>query len=92
MTVTGYPFEREQPITCAVRTSAQSSTQERFDCAGFSDGTSGSPWLVDVDPATGAGTLVGVIGGYQAGGDTPDTSYSVSFDDRVSTLFAEATA
>ena len=90
VTVTGYPFDHEEPVTCATRTTAQSSTQQRFDCGGFSDGTSGSPWLTGVDPATGTGTVVGVIGGYQQGGDTPDTSYSVSFDDRVSALYAQA--
>ncbi|GAA1215705.1 trypsin-like peptidase domain-containing protein [Kitasatospora nipponensis] len=92
VTVTGYPFDHDEPITCSTRTTAQSSTQQRFDCGGFSDGTSGSPWLTGIDPATGLGTLVGVIGGYQAGGDTPDTSYSVSFDDRVAALYAQATA
>lgn len=90
VTVTGYPFSREEPITCTTRTTAQSSTQERFDCGAFSDGTSGSPWLTDVDPATGLGTVIGVIGGYQSGGDTPDISYSVSFDDRVSALYHQA--
>ncbi|MDH6131719.1 V8-like Glu-specific endopeptidase [Kitasatospora sp. MAA4] len=90
VTVTGYPFSREQPITCTTRTVARSSTQERFDCGDFSDGTSGSPWLTDIDPQSGLGTLVGVIGGYQAGGDSPDISYSVSFDDRVSALYHQA--
>ncbi|GAA1971996.1 trypsin-like serine peptidase [Kitasatospora viridis] len=84
VTVTGYPYDHEEPITCTTRTTAQSATQERFDCAGFSDGTSGSPWL------SADGQLVGVIGGYQQGGDTPDTSYSVSFDGRVSSLFQQA--
>ncbi|MCX4749131.1 trypsin-like peptidase domain-containing protein [Kitasatospora sp. NBC_01287] len=86
VTVTGYPNDHDQPITCSARTSAQSATQEEFDCGGFSDGTSGSPWL------TPDGALVGVIGGYQQGGDSPDVSYSVSFDDRVSALYQEATA
>ncbi|WP_329563998.1 trypsin-like serine peptidase [Kitasatospora sp. NBC_01266] len=85
VTVTGYPFDHEDPITCSTRTTAQSATQERFDCGGFSDGTSGSPWL------TGDDTVVGVIGGYQQGGDTPDISYSVTFDNRVSTLYQQAT-
>ncbi|MGC0311812.1 trypsin-like serine peptidase [Kitasatospora acidiphila] len=85
VTVTGYPADHEEPITCSARTTSQSATQEEFDCAGFSDGTSGSPWL------TGDGQLVGVIGGYQQGGDSPDISYSVSFDDRVSALFQQAT-
>jgi V8-like Glu-specific endopeptidase len=86
VTVTGYPYDHEAPITCTTRTTAQSATQERFDCGGFSDGTSGSPWL------TAQGELVGVIGGYQEGGDTPDTSYSVSFDDRVLALYQQAIA
>ncbi|WP_051970364.1 trypsin-like serine peptidase [Kitasatospora azatica] len=85
VTVTGYPFDQETPVTCSARTTAQSATQERFDCGGFSDGTSGSPWLTD------QGELVGVIGGYQAGGDTPDISYSVSFDDRILALYRQAT-
>ncbi|MFE0461784.1 trypsin-like serine peptidase [Kitasatospora sp. NPDC058965] len=86
VTVTGYPFDHESPITCTTRTTAQSATQQRFDCGGFSDGTSGSPWLTD------RGELIGVIGGYQQGGDTPDVSYSVSFDDRVLALYRQATA
>ncbi|PYC73886.1 serine protease [Streptomyces tateyamensis] len=85
VTVTGYPYDHETPVTCTTRTSAQSSTQQRFDCGGFPDGTSGSPWLTD------QGELVGVIGGYQQGGDTPDVSYSVSFDDRVLALYRRAT-
>ncbi|GAB2726494.1 trypsin-like serine peptidase [Kitasatospora kifunensis] len=91
VTVTGYPYDREEPITCSTTTKAHSATQERFDCGGFADGTSGSPWLTDLDPSTGNATLVGVIGGYQQGGDSPDVSYSVSFDDRVSALYQQAT-
>lgn len=91
VTVTGYPYDHEEPITCSTRTKARSATQERFDCGGFSDGTSGSPWLTDLDPGADSGTVVGVIGGYQQGGDSPDVSYSVSFDDRVSALYQQAT-
>ncbi|WP_406198324.1 trypsin-like peptidase domain-containing protein [Kitasatospora sp. NBC_01560] len=83
--VTGYPNERDEPITCSVRTRAQSATQERFDCGGYTDGTSGSPWV------TTGGTVVGVIGGYQEGGDTPGTSYSITFDGRVAELYGRAT-
>ncbi|MFF2038950.1 trypsin-like serine peptidase [Kitasatospora sp. NPDC058170] len=86
VSVTGYPNERDEPITCAARTSSQSPTQERFDCGGYTDGTSGSPWI------TQGGTVIGVIGGYQEGGETPDTSYSVAFDDRVAELYRRATA
>ncbi|MFH9348265.1 trypsin-like serine peptidase [Kitasatospora sp. NPDC017646] len=85
VSVTGYPNVSDEPITCSVRTSRQSSTQERFDCGGYTDGTSGSPWV------TGDGAVVGVIGGYQEGGETPGTSYSVAFDQRVSDLYRKAT-
>ena len=86
VSVTGYPNRGEEPITCSARTSAQSPTQERFDCDGFANGTSGSPWV------TGDGTVVGVIGGYQEGGNTALTSYSITFDERVADLYRQATA
>ncbi|MFI6443669.1 trypsin-like serine peptidase [Kitasatospora sp. NPDC050543] len=82
--VTGYPNDGQEPITCSGRTSSQSPTQERFDCGGYTNGTSGSPWV------TADGVVVGVIGGYQEGGDTPQTSYSITFDDRVTELYHRA--
>jgi V8-like Glu-specific endopeptidase len=86
VTVTGYPNDHDAPITCSAMTTSHSATQERFDCGGYTDGTSGSPWL---DPK---GQVVGVIGGYQQGGDTDSTSYSITFDGRVGELFRRATA
>lgn len=86
VSVTGYPNESTQPITCRTVTTMQSSTQQRFDCTGYTDGTSGSPWL------TQSGSVIGVIGGYQQGGDSDDVSYSITFDDRVSALYQKATA
>ncbi|MFJ8430505.1 trypsin-like serine peptidase [Kitasatospora sp. NPDC094019] len=86
VSVTGYPNERDEPITCSGLTSSQSPTQERFDCGGYTDGTSGSPWL------TTNGRVIGVIGGYQEGGSTPGTSYSVTFDERVAELYQQALA
>ncbi|AUY51877.1 trypsin-like peptidase domain-containing protein [Streptomyces sp. CB01881] len=86
VSVTGYPNASDEPITCSTRTRSQSPTQERFDCGGYTDGTSGSPWI------TPTGAVVGVIGGYQEGGETPGTSYSVTFDGRVAELYRQATA
>ncbi|MEU9132931.1 trypsin-like peptidase domain-containing protein [Kitasatospora sp. NPDC048540] len=86
VSVTGYPNERGAPVTCSNRTTSQSPTQSRFECSGYTVGTSGSPWL------TGNGQLVGVIGGYQEGGDTDAVSYSVAFDQRVDDLYRRATA
>ena len=90
--VVGYPDDTEQPINCTNYTTAFSPTQVEFDCAGFPGGTSGGPFLTGVDPVTGLGTVVGVIGGYEEGGDNPDVSYSVAFGDPVAKLFAQAEA
>ncbi|MEV0531777.1 hypothetical protein [Kitasatospora sp. NPDC050463] len=89
--VTGYPGAADVPITCGNTTSEQSPTQLRIDCPDWTGGTSGSPWVTDFDPDTRTGTVVGVIGGYQEGGDSPDTSYSSYFGDRVQALYDRAT-
>ncbi len=90
--VVGYPSDTEQPITCTDYTKQFSPTQLEFDCPGYPDGTSGGPFLTDVDPQTGVGTVVGVIGGYETGGDTPDVSYSAYFSDAIDSLFQQAEA
>ncbi|MFG2821165.1 trypsin-like serine peptidase [Kitasatospora sp. NPDC048365] len=88
--ITGYPSSADAPITCANLTTEQSPTQLRIDCPDWTGGTSGSPWVTDLDPTTRTGTVVGVIGGYQEGGDTADTSYSSYFGDQVRALYRRA--
>ncbi|MFE9423485.1 trypsin-like serine peptidase [Kitasatospora sp. NPDC006697] len=90
--LTGYPSSADVPITCVNNTSQQSPTQLRIDCPDYTGGTSGSPWVTGFDPATRTGTVVGVIGGYQQGGNTPDTSYSSYFGDSVQALYDRATS
>jgi V8-like Glu-specific endopeptidase len=90
--VTGYPASTDVPISCINWTSRQSAAQLRFDCGGFTGGTSGSPWVTRFDPQTLTGTIVGVIGGYQAGGDTPAISYSSYLGDAVQRLYRQAVA
>ncbi|MDH6138856.1 V8-like Glu-specific endopeptidase [Kitasatospora sp. GP30] len=90
--LTGYPSSQDVPITCMNLTSQQSATQLRIDCPDYSGGTSGSPWVTGFDPGTRTGTVVGVIGGYQEGGNTPDTSYSSYFGDAVQALYNRATS
>jgi len=90
--VTGYPSDGDAPITCVNWTSQHSGTQLEFDCAGYSDGTSGSPWVTNFDPATRTGTIVGIIGGYQEGGDTPSVSYSAYLSDGIRQLYEQALA
>ena len=88
--VIGYPDTQDQPLNCQNRIIAFSSRQMEFDCDGYTDGTSGGPFLIDVDAATGEGTVIGVIGGYQQGGDSADVSYSATFGQNVRTLYDTA--
>ena len=88
--VTGYPSSAEAPITCVNWTSKESATQLEFDCGGYTGGTSGSPWVTDINPKTHTGTVVGVIGGYQEGGDSPSVSYSPFFGSAVRQLYEQA--
>jgi V8-like Glu-specific endopeptidase len=90
--VTGYPSSAGAPITCVNWTSVESATQLEFDCAGYTGGTSGSPWVTGFDPRTRTGTIVGVIGGYQEGGDTPSVSYSAYFGSGIYQLYQQAIA
>ena len=90
--VTGYPTAAQQPVTCKNWTSMQSHTQVKFECGGFFGGTSGSPWVANFDPRTRTGEIVGVIGGYQQGGDTDAISYSVYLNDGIRSLYEQAVA
>jgi V8-like Glu-specific endopeptidase len=88
--VTGYPDGVDLPVTCQNRASAFSNTQMQFDCGGYTDGTSGSPFLIHGDAATGESTVIGVIGGYQRGGGSPDISYAATFGENVLALYGIA--
>ncbi|MDT8910233.1 serine protease [Amycolatopsis sp. PS_44_ISF1] len=90
--VTGYPESEEVPAVCATDSTRQDEHQLRVDCPGFATGTSGGPWVVDRDPATNLGTVIGVVGGYEYGGDTDDVSYSSYFGDDVAELYRQATS
>ena len=93
--VIGYPESTEEPVNCTNYTAEFSdpsltTPQLQFDCANYPGGTSGGPFLQSVDSNTNLGTVVGVIGGYEAGGDSPNVSYSVYFTDWTGSLFAQA--
>jgi hypothetical protein len=53
--------------------------QLRVACPGFSDASSGGPFLTRISPRSGTGTIIGVIGGYQQGGATSSVSYAAAF-------------
>jgi V8-like Glu-specific endopeptidase len=81
ITLTGYPDTADSPVVCEGTTTRSGPYQMRVACPGFPDGTSGGPWVT-------GGAVIGVIGGYQLGGDTPDVSYSAYFDDDIAALYA----
>jgi V8-like Glu-specific endopeptidase len=90
--VAGYPNDLNQLISCQNTALSFDPTQYQFDCGGFTDGTSGSPLLANVGPLTGADTVIGVIGGYEQGGDTASVSYAAKFGVSLSALYRQALA
>jgi len=89
--VVGYPDQARRPVICASRTRPFGPDQMRFDCGGYTGGTSGGPFLAGWD-ATGRGTVIGVIGGYEQGGDLASVSYSPRFGRAVRDLYRSAVA
>ncbi|MBB5119924.1 hypothetical protein AF335_13335 [Streptomyces eurocidicus] len=87
--VIGYAVGDERPLACQNSTERFGRTQLRFPCQGLPNGTSGGPFLTDVDPATGLGTLTGVLGGHDEGGDERN-SYSAYFGEHIAGLYARA--
>jgi V8-like Glu-specific endopeptidase len=92
VTVIGYPDTADRPVTCTRRARVFRRTQLMFRCTGYPDGTSGSPWLARVSGTTGRGTVMGVLGGFQRGGSTPDVSYSARLTARTQALYRQADA
>jgi V8-like Glu-specific endopeptidase len=90
--VIGYPDTADQPVSCVNWMKLFSPTQLEFDCGGYTNGTSGGPFLADVSASSGQGTVIGVIGGYEQGGDLPQVSYSVAFGATVAALYQTAKA
>lgn len=88
--VVGYPDQTNDPITCTAPAQNFSPREMAFDCDNFTNGTSGGPFLADVNPRTGEGSVIGVIGGYENGGDTPNVSYSPRFFSVILTLYKTA--
>jgi V8-like Glu-specific endopeptidase len=95
VTVIGYPqkkyYPADRPIQCANYTFAVNGHkyQQGFDCKGYYDGTSGSPWIINYNPHTQSGYVIGALGGYQQGGAYDWRSYSAVFDNDAATLLAK---
>ncbi|HWG25551.1 trypsin-like serine peptidase [Actinospica sp.] len=72
-----YDVSGNEPIICRATAFEETDAGEpwsRFNCDNYQDGTSGGPWI------TRGGDVVGVIGGYEQGGDSPNWSYSTIFN------------
>ncbi|RZQ65878.1 trypsin-like serine peptidase [Amycolatopsis suaedae] len=82
--VPGYPMWTPRPVTCRNWTVDFSPTQRGFDCRGYLEGTSGGPWLTD------RGEIVGVVGGFQYGGDMILHNYSPRFTEQTRRLLEQA--
>lgn len=90
--VIGYPDGQSEPVWCVNWTKNFGQTQLEFDCGGYTDGTSGGPFLADVSTASGQGVVIGVIGGFEQGGLTPSVSYASKFGTSVAALYQTADA
>lgn len=88
--VIGYPDRQNSPITCTNHTTRFTSNQLRFDCGGYTNGTSGGPFLTEISQSTRLGTLIGVVGGYEQGGDTSSVSYAARLLAPAATLYQTA--
>jgi V8-like Glu-specific endopeptidase len=93
--VIGYPDTASLPVTCTglARSFTKGSIRGLvFDCTGYTDGTSGGPFLANVSSSTGDGKVIGVIGGYEQGGDKADVSYSSRFLANIEDLYKSVTS
>ncbi|MBD0695329.1 trypsin-like serine peptidase [Streptomyces sp. CBMA123] len=91
----GYPGGAQKPLECLSWTTrwagddpADPGTFERIVCDGFTGGTSGGPMLI---PWFGGWAVIGLVGGYHTGGNTPQVSYSAPFTSAIRALYEAAT-
>jgi hypothetical protein len=82
--VPSYPDAMTTQLVGEGPTEALGDAQMVFRYDGYTDGTSGSPFIVYGD------NVIGALGGYQQGGDTPDVSYAACFRDSMAELLAAA--
>ncbi|MER7842317.1 hypothetical protein ABTZ03_00015 [Kitasatospora sp. NPDC096077] len=90
----GYPAGAEKPLGCWSWTTAwvsddpaEPGTFPRIACDAFTSGTSGGPMLL---PWFGGWAVIGLIGGFHTGGNTPQVSYSAHFGAATRALYRAA--
>jgi V8-like Glu-specific endopeptidase len=85
--VIGYNNTDDAPVGCVTKSFEFEATQMEFYCHDYWDGTSGGPWIFGYNARHGTGTVFGVIGGYEQGGDYEWASYSAYFGPPTLQLF-----
>ena len=90
MEAIAYDNTQDKPVRCATKSFRFRTGQMEFYCRGFSDGTSGAPWILGYNAKTGTGTLFGLIGGYEGGGSWQWDSYSPYFGPAARALYERA--
>jgi V8-like Glu-specific endopeptidase len=88
--VIGYNDTDNKPVGCATSSFEFNADQMEFYCQDYWSGTSGGPWILGYNPRTGAGTVFGVIGGYEQGGNYKWASYSAYFGWQALRLIMQA--
>ena len=88
--VIGYNNTGDGPIGCATASFQVAPRQMKFYCHDFQDGTSGGPWILGYRPSNGTGTVFGVVGGHDEGGNYTHSSYSAYFGKLTLRLFLQA--
>jgi hypothetical protein len=78
----------DRPVTCAAVVRI-ADTYPAFDCPGFSQGTSGGPWLAPT-PRSALLVVQAIIGGPNHGGCDAATSYSSVFGTPIFELLSRA--
>jgi V8-like Glu-specific endopeptidase len=92
VTIAGIPASSPNTLATVTGTTAATESGERYRTAttpGFTDGTSGGPWLENFNAKTGLGTLIGDTGGFEQGGPS---NGSPSFSDIWNSAFASVVA
>jgi len=87
--VIGHNDSGAEPIRCATKSFRFRTGQMEFYCHGFWTGTSGGPWIIGYNAKNGTGTVFGVIGGYELGGDYEWASYSAYFGSAAKILYEQ---
>jgi V8-like Glu-specific endopeptidase len=88
VTIAGIPGNSRATLVTTTKTVTVTESGEPYRQAttpGFTDGSSGGPWLTNFNATTGRGVLIGDTGGFEQGGPS---SGSPSFSDHWTSDFA----